>query len=82
MKVTIYTTPNCVQCEQTKRMLRRSDVEFDTVDLTQDAEAMEMVKGMGYTSAPVVIAGNHHWSGFRNEKIKDLVDDIKSKEKQ
>ena len=59
-------------------MFSADGVEFDTVDLSQDAAAMDMVKSLGYTQAPVVIAGDTHWSGFRFEKIKGLILKIKS----
>lgn len=73
MNVTVYTTPNCVQCESTKRMLTKNNVPYDVVDLSQDADAMAMVRDLGYVAAPVVIAGDRHWSGFRIEKIKNLI---------
>jgi glutaredoxin len=47
-------------------MLDESNVEYEIIDLSENAEAMAMVKEMGYVSAPVVIAGNAHWSGFRH----------------
>lgn len=72
MSVTVYTLPHCVQCDTTKRMLEKNNIEFNTVDLTQDDTAYEMVKSLGYQSAPVVIAGEDHWSGFRIDKIKGL----------
>lgn len=72
MSVTVYTLPECVQCDSTKRMLERNQIEFDVVDMSQDPIALEMVKSMGYTSAPVVIAGEDHWSGFRMDKIQSL----------
>lgn len=72
MSVTVYTLPQCVQCDTTKRMLERNNVEYTTVDLTQDADAYDMVKSLGYSAAPVVIAGEDHWSGFRIDKIKAL----------
>ena len=78
MSLTIYTTPNCVQCNQTKKMFDAAEVPYDTVDLSQNAQAMQMVKDMGYTSAPVVIAGGIHWSGFRLEKIKGIIEKLKS----
>ena len=59
-------------------MFSADGVEFDTIDLSQDAAAMDMVKSLGYTQAPVVIAGDTHWSGFRFEKIKGLILKIKS----
>lgn len=66
MQVTVYTTPTCPQCEMTKKVLTRGNVEFETVDLSINPEAMAYVKDeLGYTAAPVVVAGAQHWSGFR-----------------
>lgn len=31
-----------------------------------------MVKELGYTAAPVVVAGEDHWSGFRPDKLATL----------
>lgn len=76
MNITVYTTANCVQCNSTKRYLDKHDVTYQTVDLNEDAEAMAMVKELGYTAAPVVIAGDKHWSGFRIERLKNLIAEI------
>lgn len=70
--VTIYTLPSCPQCDTTKRFLARQGVEYTEVDLSENAEATEMIKQLGYVSAPVVMAGNTHWSGFRLEKLQQL----------
>lgn len=72
MTVTVYTLPACVQCDSTKRMLQRNEVEYEEVDMSQDPIALEMVKTLGYTAAPVVVAGNEHWSGFRLDRIQAL----------
>lgn len=74
MSVTVYTLPSCVQCDSTKRYLARNNVEFKTVDLSQDDAAMNMVKALGYTAAPVVVAGDQHWSGFRMDLLNMLVE--------
>ena len=76
MKITVYTTPNCVQCNSTKRYFDKNDIEYETVDLSQDADAMAMVKELGYSVAHVVIAGNKHWSGFRLDQIKNVIAEI------
>lgn len=34
--------------------------------------ARDYVMALGYLQAPVVVAGEEHWSGFRPERIKDL----------
>jgi glutaredoxin-like protein NrdH len=72
MAVTVYTLPSCVQCDSTKRMLQRNDIDYQEVDMSQDPVALEMVKTMGYTAAPVVVAGDDHWSGFRLDRIQAL----------
>jgi glutaredoxin-like protein NrdH len=72
MTVTVYTTPSCVQCESTKKMLNKNEITFTTVDLTEDDGAMEYVKSLGYASAPVVVADDRHWSGFRPDMISSL----------
>jgi glutaredoxin-like protein NrdH len=69
MSITVYSKPACVQCDATYRALDRKGVEYTVVDMTQDAEALEMVRGLGYLQAPVVVAGDAHWSGFRPDRI-------------
>ena len=69
MKVTVYEKNNCVQCEATKRWLRRASIEFDTINLEESPEAMDKVKAMGYSAAPVVITDVDSWSGFRASKF-------------
>lgn len=73
MTITVYTKPNCSHCEQTKSTLDQNNISYDIVDLTENNEARNMVLGMGFRSAPVVITDNDSWAGFRIDKLKDLV---------
>ncbi|MEC7028447.1 MAG: glutaredoxin domain-containing protein, partial [Pseudomonadota bacterium] len=50
----------------------RKGIAYEYIDLTKDESAMDMVKGLGYMQAPVVVAGEDHWSGFRPDKISTL----------
>lgn len=70
--VIVHSTPSCFQCKMTKRRLDEKGIEYREVDLSQDPVAMERVKSLGYSSAPVVFAGDDHWSGFIPEKIDAL----------
>ncbi len=70
--VTVYSKPACIQCTATTREMDRKGISYDVIDLTKDAVAFETVKGLGYMQAPVVIAGEEHWSGFRPDKIGSL----------
>jgi glutaredoxin-like protein NrdH len=72
--ITVYTLPSCVQCDSTKRVLTKNSIEYQVVDLSQDEVAMEMVKELGYNAAPVVVAGDDHWSGFRPDKLAALAE--------
>jgi glutaredoxin-like protein NrdH len=56
----------------TKRMLDKIGVEYNTVDITEDSAAMEMVLGLGFKSAPVVITDTDSWAGFNPDKINSL----------
>ena len=72
MTVTVYTKPACVQCNMTYRALDKLGVQYNTVDITEDPAALELIKSMGYLQAPVVIACENHWSGFQPDKINAL----------
>jgi glutaredoxin-like protein NrdH len=71
--IIVYTKPQCVQCEQTKKLLTKNGLEFDTVDITQDTEAYDKVVAMGFLAAPVVVTKDDSWAGFQPEKINGLV---------
>ncbi len=72
IKITVYTKPSCVQCTATYRALDAKGIEYDVRDLTTDEAALQAVKDLGYLQAPVVTAGDEHWSGFRPDKIQEL----------
>lgn len=72
MAITVYTKPACVQCNATYRALDAKGIEYDVLDVSQDADALERVKALGYLQAPVVITDEDHWSGFRPDKIAAL----------
>jgi glutaredoxin-like protein NrdH len=69
---TVYSKPACVQCDQTKKLLDKRGVQYNTVDITQDEEAYEMIVKMGFMSVPVVISGDQSWAGFQPDKINSL----------
>lgn len=79
MSVTVYSKPACVQCDATYRALDKRGIDYSIVDISQDPGALEMVRGLGYLQAPVVIAGDTHWSGYRPERIAALHEQLKEK---
>lgn len=72
MTITEYTKPACVQCNATYRALDKAGIEYDVIDITENAQARDYVMSLGYLQAPVVVAGENHWSGFRPDEISKL----------
>lgn len=72
MTITVYSKPQCVQCNATKRALDKQGLDYEIVDMSVDAAALEYVKSLGYAQAPVVMAGDQHWAGYRPDLIKKL----------
>jgi glutaredoxin-like protein NrdH len=70
--VTVYTLPACVQCDSTKRYLKKNLIEYTEIDISTDDAAYSRVKEMGYSQAPVVQYGEEHWSGFRFERLAKI----------
>jgi glutaredoxin-like protein NrdH len=73
MTITVYTKPACVQCTATYRALDKAGIAYNVVDMSEDSDARDFVMALGYLQAPVVVAGDSHWSGFRPDRIKTLV---------
>ncbi|AZI65909.1 glutaredoxin-like protein NrdH (plasmid) [Rhodococcus qingshengii] len=72
MAITVYTKPACVQCNATYRALDKAGIQYDVIDITENAQARDYVMSLGYLQAPVVVAGENHWSGFRPDEISKL----------
>jgi glutaredoxin-like protein NrdH len=57
----------------TKKFLDKNEINYKVVDLSQDQESLDMVLGLGFSAAPVVIAGDSKWAGFKLDRLKTLV---------
>lgn len=73
MSVTVYSKPNCPQCDLTKRDMDILGIEYKTVDITQQQDQLDRLISLGHRSAPVVETDQEIWSGYRQDKIKNLM---------
>lgn len=80
--LTVYTKPNCVQCNATYTALdkaaKKFGVEYDVVDITLDPDARDYAMSLGHLSAPVVVVTRPDgsitsWAGYSPDKIKGFV---------
>ena len=72
MPVTVITSPGCQPCRITKMMLTNQGVDYQERNVADDPDALELAKSLGYSTSPVVIAGEQNWSGFRPDLIAAL----------
>lgn len=81
VEITVYTKPACVQCNATYKALDKNlgAGTYSIVDISRDDEARDLVMGLGYLQAPVVLvrdAANgeivEQFSGFRPDACKRM----------
>lgn len=73
MKIQIWTKSNCVQCEQTKKMMDKLNIEYVEENLEENPLMVEGFKQQGLLAAPIVVTDTGlRWSGFRIDKIKNI----------
>lgn len=81
MNIIVYSKPDCVQCDWTKRQLDKMELSYQDIDVTQDRAAKRdvdnmIIDGKPVMTLPVVVVSNSRradkWSGFRIEKIRGL----------
>ena len=71
--VILYSKPSCGQCTSTARAFDKKGINYEYVDVTEDAAALERIKELGYLQAPVVYKDETtHWSGYRPDEIAKL----------
>lgn len=79
LDVTLLTKPNCMQCSMTTRQLDAANIDYLTLDITQNANALEWALDHDFRAAPIVVVGDMSsddfdaWSGFRPDKISNLL---------
>lgn len=73
--INVYSKPRCPQCTATYRKLKALGLPFNSIDVTEDADALAFIRTLGYQQAPVVVVYEDkgikkHWSGFRPDLLK------------
>lgn len=55
--VYVYTKPNCVQCRMIKRYLDNKKIPFIEINIENDEDVINFLKGQGISSAPAIFYG-------------------------
>jgi glutaredoxin-like protein NrdH len=70
---TVYTKPDCPNCDKTKAYFESKGITYQAVDITEVLAALEYItQDLGYSQAPVVVNNSDdqdHWAGLRRDKL-------------
>ena len=77
VKITLWTKPNCSQCEMTKKQFDKRGIIYTLRRLDRSPKAVERFMELGLLAAPIVETDVKRWSGFRLDKIKSLENHLK-----
>ena len=72
MKVKIYTTPICMECEKAKKYFKENNIEYEEIDTFEKKEQAEKAfKKAGQKRIPVIEIGDVAFTGFDKKKIEE-----------
>ena len=83
--VYIYTKPNCVQCRMVKKYLDNKNIPFIEINIENDEDVINFLKGQGISSAPAIFYGETdknngllledaaRFTGNNQNELKELV---------
>ncbi|MDD5440267.1 MAG: Uxx-star family glutaredoxin-like (seleno)protein [Candidatus Omnitrophica bacterium] len=72
--VKIYSTPTCPYCTRAKDYLKKNNISFENIDVSEDQDkAQEMVKLSGQMGVPVIDIDGTVIVGFDQERIAETL---------
>jgi len=73
-KVVVYTSPTCTYCHIVKIFLKKNNIKFEEVDISEDKKGKEeLLKKTGLETVPVTFVGEKFIAGFDRKKLKELL---------
>ncbi len=74
LMIKVFSTPFCIYCVSLKQFLKKHNIEFEEVDVSEDKVAQEeMIKKSGQMGVPVVEIDGEIIVGFNKNKISELL---------
>ena len=65
-KVKIYTTKSCGYCILAKNLLKKYNIKYNEIDVSEDIEIKKemVIKSLGKKTVPQIFFGQNHIGGF------------------
>ena len=66
LKVVIYTTKSCGYCILAKSLLKKYNIKYNEIDVSEDIETKKemVIKSLGKKTVPQIFFGQNHVGGF------------------
>jgi len=71
-KVTVYTTSYCSYCDAAKDLLRRKNIPFEEVDVTDDNKKWELKARTGWRTVPQIFIGEEMIGGYQELRAMEV----------
>ena len=71
--ITIYSKPNCMACNFSKKYLEDKGVPFEEINVFEDKEALSMLRDKGFSQMPVVSMDGEFHTGFQPNLLAKAV---------
>ena len=73
-KVLIYSTPTCPYCKQAKAYFKENNLEFEDIDVSDDAaKATEMQEKSSQLGVPVIDIDGKILVGFNKTELEEAL---------
>jgi len=80
-EVSVYWRPGCSSCLKTKEFMEENGIDFESVNVEADPEAMKELMGAGLRSVPVVRRGQRYIYAQSMEDVAQLVEVTRAHER-
>ena len=70
--ITVYSKPDCMSCEFSKKYLKDKGIDFKEIDVFEDDKALSMLRDAGYSQMPVVDVDGEFHTGFRPDVLANV----------
>lgn len=70
--IVVYSKPQCMACDQTKKWLERKGLAFEEKALADHLDVLEEAKASGIMSAPICVTDQGSaWGGMNLDKLRE-----------
>ena len=75
MKIKIYTSPICIECERAKKFFKDNNFKYQEVDVFENkTEAEKIFKKAGMKRIPIIQIDGKIFTGFDKKKIQEVLE--------